>query len=375
MMIQLPKYMAVAPTVFAAGDKYHIFVPFTDEVIMWVRIGERNYYDHCNGILRSNTRMHRAEIPMAALDEAGEYTVVYRKMIERKPYFPTSEEPRELTLSFRPVSNEGDINIYHISDAHNLVAEPVAAGRNFGREIDLLVLNGDIPNHSGDIENFNAICEIAAGVTEGHCPCVFARGNHDTRGIHAEDMPYYIPTVNGRTYYTFRVGCVWGLLLDCGEDKDDSMPNYGYTICFHQFREEETDFIREVIANAEKEYAAPGVKHRLVISHVAFTHICPPPFDIEQELYGEWARLIREHIKPDLLLYGHHHQVEISPVGSDFDHQGQACTAIIGSKPLKGKDGAPNHFVGAGIVLREDGSARVIFNDDEGNVHRDEVID
>lgn len=374
-MIKLPEFMLVAPTVFAVGNKYNIFVPFSDEVIMWVKVGEHIYYDNCNGILRSNTNMHRVELPMSVLDEAREYTVVYKKMIERKPYFPTSEDERELTVSFRPVKCNGDINIYHISDAHNLVAEPIAAGCYFGDKLDLLVLNGDIPNHSGDIKNFNAICEIAAGVTEGHCPCVFARGNHDTRGIHAEDMPQYIPTLNGNTYYTFRVGCVWGLLLDCGEDKSDINNEYGGTICFHRFRELETEFINGVIANADKEYAAEGVKHKLVISHIAFTHICEPPFDIEQELYGEWSRLMREHIKPELLLYGHHHIVDICPVGSSFDHQGQACTAIIGSKPSFGNASEPNGFIGAGIVLREDGKKRVVFNDNKGNVLRDEIID
>ena len=374
-MSNLPEYMLVAPTVYAIGDKYNIFVPFSDEVIMWVKVGEHTYYDHCNGILRSNTNMHKVELPMSVLDEAKEYTVVYKKMIERKPYFPTSEDERSYTVSFRPVKDGGNINIYHISDAHNLVDEPVAAGRYFGDEIDLLVLNGDIPNHSGDIKNFNAICEIAAGVTGGHCPCVFARGNHDTRGIHAEDMPYYIPTMNGNTYYTFKVGCVWGLLLDCGEDKRDTNAEYGGTICFHYFREVETEFIKEVIANADREYNAPDVKHKLVISHVAFTHILQPPFDIEQELYGEWARLVREHIKPELLLYGHHHVVDIYPVGSDFDHQGQACTAIVGSRPTFANADHPNGFIGAGIVLRDDGKKRIIFNNDKGEVLRDEVID
>ena len=298
-------------------------------------------------------------------------------MIDRAPYFPTSEPERSITLSFRPVANGGNVNIYHISDTHNLVKEPVAAGRFFGDDIDLLILNGDIPNHSGDIENFNAICEIASGVTGGHCPAVFARGNHDTRGIHAEDMPNYIPTMNGKTYYTFRVGCIWGLLLDCGEDKPDGNPEYGHTICFHNFRLNETEFIKRVIENAEREYAAEGVKHKLVISHIAFTYIDKYPFDIEQELYGEWARLMREHIKPDLLIFGHHHTVRICPVGSDFDHQGQPCTAVIGSKPtFADKDkGISDHFIGCGITLMENGKKRVVFNDNCGNIVGDEIIE
>lgn len=369
----LPEYMLTYPTVFAVADKYNIFVPFDAEVIMWIKVGDKTYYDHCNGILRSNSNMHKVELPMSVLDGAKEYTVVYKKMIDRLPYFPTSEPERELTVSFRPVKDSGNINVYHVSDAHNLVAEPVRAGCFFGDDIDLLVLNGDIPNHCGDVKNFNAICEIASGITHGRVPTVFSRGNHDTRGIHAEDMPNYIPIHNGKTYYTFRVGCIWGLLLDCGEDKNDSHEEYGGTVCFHQFREEETEFIKQVIANADREYAAEGVKHRLVISHIGFTHIHRKPFDIEQELYGEWARLVREHIKPELLLYGHYHRVDIHMPGSDFDCQGQSCPAIIGSKPIFDKENG-NSFIGCALTLYEDGRTRVIFNDDKGNIHRDEII-
>lgn len=370
----LPEYMLAYPTVFAVGNNYTIFVPFSDEVIMWVKVGDNIYYDECNGILRSNTNMHKAELPMSVLDEAKEYTVVYKKMIERKPYFPTSEPEREITVKFRPVKYNGNINIYHISDAHNLVAEPVRAGGFFGDDIDLLVLNGDIPNHSGDVKNFNAICEIASGVTGGRCPVVFARGNHDTRGIHAEDMPNYIPTMNGKTYYTFRVGCVWGLLLDCGEDKRDISEEYGGTICFHQFRLAQTEYIKRIIENAKNEYEAEGVKHRLVISHIGFTHIDKYPFDIEQELYGEWTRLMRQHIKPDLLLYGHYHFVGISHIGCEFDNQGQPCTAIIGSKPIFDNENGSG-FIGCALTLFEDGKKRVVFNDDKGVIHNDEIID
>ena len=370
----LPEYMLAYPTVFAVGKNYNIFVPFDAEVIMWVKVGDKVYYDDCNGILRSNTNMHKVELPMSVLDAAREYTVVYKKMIERKPYYPTSEDARTLTVIFRPVPDSGDINVYHIADAHNLVAEPVAAGRFWGDDLDLLVLNGDIPNHSGDVKNFNAICEIASGVTKGQCPAVFARGNHDDRGIHAEDMPNYIPTMNGRTYYTFRVGCVWGLLLDCGEDKDDSSVEYGGTVCFHHFRLCETEFIKNVIANAQNEYAAEGVTHKLVISHIGFTYKDKSPFDIEEELYREWARLMRDHIQPDLLLYGHHHRVEISKAGGDFDTYGQPCTAIVGSKPIFDRENG-NGFVGCALTLMENGKKRVVFNDNKGEILVDEIID
>ena len=338
MKNKLPECMLAYPTVFAVSENYNIFIPFSAEVLVKIRVAGKMYYDDCCGILRSNTNMHKVEVPMSVLNEAKSYTVIYREMIERKPYYPTSKEEQEITFDFCPVPDSGRINIYHVSDAHNLVEEPVKAGRFFGSDLHLLVLNGDIPNHSGDVKNFNAICEIASGITEGRVPAVFARGNHDTRGIHAEDMPAYIPIHNGKTYYTFRCGSVWGLILDCGEDKADTSIEYGSTVCFHEFRLRETEFIHSVIENAENEYLAEGVHHRLVISHIPFTYIQRPPFDIEQELYGEWSRLMREEIKPSLMLYGHMHICLVSAVGGEMDHLGQACPAIYGSKPIMAKE-------------------------------------
>jgi hypothetical protein len=78
-------------------------------------------------------------------------------------------------------------------------------------------------------------------------------------------------------------------------------------------------------------------------------------------------------MKPDLMLYGHHHTVKICPAGCDFDHWGQPCTAIIGSKPIFDRENG-NGFVGCGVTLRTDGTKRVVFNDHKGNVLTDEVV-
>lgn len=372
---EIPEHMLACPTVFAMRDTYQIFMPFDCEVLVSIRVGNETYYDDSNGIMRSGRPVHQVEVPMDALDAAGEYTVIVRKVIERKPYFPTSEEAVEYVFPFRPVPREADrpIHIYHISDAHNLVESPVAAGQYFGEELDLLILNGDIPNHSGDVKNFNAVYEIASRITGGTRPVVFSRGNHDTRGIHAEDFPQYTPTADGKTYFTFRAGNIWGLVLDCGEDKTDDHGEYGYTAVFHAFRRKETAFIRQVIANAAEEYDAPDVVHKLVICHIPFTFTAHEPFDIEQELYGEWARMLRESVRPELMICGHNHQAEIWPVGCSCDHKGQPCPVLIASKPFMPKGDKPEHFIGGAVTLMPDG-ARVVYNDDEGKIHTDEVL-
>ena len=370
----LPNEMEAYPSVFAVNDSYQIFIPFNCEVIVSVIVGNNEYYDDSNGIMRSNTNIHKVEVPISELDTSGRYTLVYKKMIERKPYFPTSEEAKKLDFDFYPVKNNTNINIYHIADAHNIEEAVISAGSYFGNALDLLILNGDIPNHSGKIENFNTIFKIASSITKGSIPTVFARGNHDTRGIFAENFGDYTPTDNGRTYYTFKLGSLWGLILDCGEDKPDDHPEYGGTVCFHRFRQKETDFIRRVIVNSNTEYNYPDVKHKLVICHIPFTHIQEPPFDIEQDIYREWTRLLREEIKPDLLLYGHIHITEIWRKDSDKDAYGQPCHAIVGSKPKKAKEGNDHHFTGCGITLREK-NIEVVFNDDLGNIVSKEYIE
>ena len=52
-MKQIPECFATAPIVYAVGKNYQIMVSVTRPVVMWVRVGDKNFYDDSNGILRS----------------------------------------------------------------------------------------------------------------------------------------------------------------------------------------------------------------------------------------------------------------------------------------------------------------------------------
>ncbi len=324
--------LATYPTVWAVGENYQIFVPVNTPTLMWVKVGGADYFDHTNGIMRSDTHIHRMIVPMEALDRAGGYTVCYRRMLDRKPYFAETGDIECIEFRFKPVRGE-KINIYHIADAHNREVGPVKAAGYFDDDLDLLILNGDIPNHSGDLENFNSIYKIAGEITKGEKPAIFSRGNHDTRGFYAERFAQFTPADRGVSYFTVRLGDLWCLILDTGEDKPDDHPEYGNTVCCEAFRREENRFLEKVIANAQQEYLAPGVKKRIVISHTPFTYIQEPPFDIEQPLYSSWVKLIGRHIQPDFYLCGHLHTCEIFHPGDAQDSFGQTCPTVIGSVP------------------------------------------
>ena len=350
--------MKTSPAVFAVGNEYQIMVPVTDNSLFWVEVGNDSFYDEQNGIMRSICSTHRVKVPMDVLNEAGEYTVCEREIIDRKPYFPETKDTKKTTFKFKPVP-QNDARVYHIADTHNQLVAPIKAAELFGK-IDLLIMNGDIPDHSGDIANYDTIYKIADVLTGGQIPIVFARGNHDMRGYFAELIADHTPNLNGNTYYTFRVGSIWGLVLDCGEDKDDSNAEYGYTVSCHKFRDRQTEYIKEIIRNKKTEYKAKGVEHRIIVCHNPFTYIQEPPFDIERETYSEWAKLIKDNIKPELMLCGHIHKLFVSKIGSEYDDLGQPCTVISGS------DIKENYHAGCGVVFSNPPQAS--FYESNGNI-------
>lgn len=371
MKNQVTEIMPFYPAVYAVGNEYQIIMSFAAEAIVKVEVGDRVFYDDMCGVLRSSDLIHRVSIPATLLDTAREYTVVYQKIIDRKAYFPEMEEVVRLCFDFRPLPTDREIRIYHLSDTHNIVDEPVAASTYLGDKTDLLILNGDIPNHAGKHEHLETVIKLSSAVAKGSIPILCTRGNHDTRGRCAEDLLKYIPHKNGKTYYTARLGNVWALILDCGEDKDDDHEEYGNTVCFHPFRLAETEFLHDVVKNAEKEYLADGVEHRLVVCHIPFTFSKGvDPFDIEKEIYAEWARVLRDEIKPELMICGHRHVTEVWEKGCKMDTYGQACPVVVGSRPIRHKETKEKEFIGCAITL-EKGHAKVIFNHHSGEVREE----
>lgn len=354
-----------APAVFAVGTNYQIMVEVQSESLMSVIIGDKTYFDESNGIMNSLSPLHRVIVPMEALDNAKEYTVCIRPIIKRKPYFTETKESVKYHFKFNPVPTK-KIRAYHISDAHNQIELPVKAAKTFG-ELDLLILNGDVIDHSGNPEKFANIYEICSLLTGGSIPVIFSRGNHDMRGSFAEKFADYTPNQYGNTYYTFRLGSIWGILLDCGEDKPDDNSAYGYTVACHAFRERQTDYIRAVIRNAQNEYKQQGVKTKLIIAHNPFSQQLPSPFDIEADIYREWALLLKEHIKPDLMICGHTHKYGINYAGGENDHLGQPCTVVIASEPLQ------DRFIGCGFII-DDNQIEIVFTDSLGNTVSSEIL-
>ena len=354
------------PAVFAAGKQYRIMVPVKKECLMWVRVGDRNYYDATNGILRSLSEIHSVSIPMEALDAAGGYTVCIRDVYKRGSWCSeTATEVLTYPYTFTPVPPT-DARAYCISDAHQRVEEPIRAAEAYG-DFDFLILNGDLSNCYDDPTLFLNIYTICARLTAGTKPIVYARGNHDLRGSHSELAERYTPLHEGRTYYTFRFGTLWGIVLDCGEDKRDDHVECGNVFCCRDFREQETAYIREVIARAEQEYAAEGITTRVVILHYPISHHLWPDYEFEPDIFREWCRLLREEIRPHVMICGHMHIADVWKPGGPRDSFGQPCPIVLSGVPRE------NYYSGCGYLFGHDG-IRATHTDSNGEILQEAAI-
>ena len=184
------------PTVCVVGNTYQIMIISEQEALLSVRVGDKTYYNHSNGIRISSPGVHSFSVPTEELDIARNYTVVVEKVLERLPYFPKIEPAVEATYDFRPIEKTTDINIYHLADVHGHFQQAVNVAEGCGKELDLLILNGDISSTSNTFDDIILCYKIASEVTKGEIPCIISRGNHDLRGFEAENLARYMPGDN-----------------------------------------------------------------------------------------------------------------------------------------------------------------------------------
>ena len=360
------------PVVCAVKDRYLICVPVNKPVLMSVIINDKEYFCHSNGIKISDTAVQKFNVPMEELDKAKKYIVKYEVLNLRTPYHCDKEPEIKEEYAFRPVEKTEDINIYHLSDVHGIRRYSIEAGKYFGEKLDLLILNGDIASSSASKEDIMLSYDIASEITRGSIPCIISRGNHDLRGKYAEKLEQFLPTDKGKSYYTVKLGAMWMLLLDCGEDKLDSHREYSGTVCCHQFRLDQCEYIEELKKDAENEYLSNKYQYRFIVSHVPFnfnnTEECKGecPFDIEHEIYDKWCRFAREDVKAQLLISGHYHRAEVARAGCEADCKKIGCDTILGSIPYS-KNRRPTGFIGCAITVNKD-AAIVRFTDHKHNI-------
>ena len=116
------------------------------------------------------------------------------------------------------------------------------------------------------------------------------------------------------------------------------------------------------------EYEAEDVLYKAVIVHMPFTKKNKEPFNIEEDTYTYWAKLLRENVKPDIMICGHTHKLDVYESESEKDAFGQPCTIVEGAAP----NTKEKKFTGSGFVFSKK-SIEVVFTDGERIVDKKTV--
>ena len=293
------------PVVWAVGDEYQIVFTTTARSTASVEVAGTVYHDTYSGYDISETRVHKVTVPMAALDAARSYTIEARAMILRGPYWAIQGRRIARSCAFRPLDPADGIQYYSLSDTHEFVEPAVKAAAYLGDRLDFLVVAGDTSSFLDRPADLDRILAIAYGATKGGKPVVYARGNHETKGRMSNLLHRYVGADGTKFYYTVRLGPVWAVVLDLGEDHADDWPEFYGAARFDDYRREQAAFLDGVVADAGHEYAAPGITHRIAICHIPITFQYAG--DPGAERQKEWiSRLDRMGL--DLMLNGHRHQ-------------------------------------------------------------------
>lgn len=303
-------------------DGFTVVWATTLDAVSWVEVApddgthfyavERpKYYDSHIGRRRLG-KLHRVRVEglepgkryryrimqQAVLNDEGNKRVILGEgygsdILKHKPYPVTTLDPSRQQLTFWMVND-----IHSRDSVYRLLLKDADKARP-----DFVCLNGDMLTQ---IENEQQMLDgylVSTGrmLAPAGIPIVVTRGNHENRGSHAPRFLDYFPTPTGETYYGFRQGPVYFLILDGGEDKPDSDIRYYGLSTADAYRKQEAAWLRKA-AESEAFRSAP---YRIVLVHM------PPNMGRgwhgELEIARQFVPILNE-ASIDLMLCGHYHR-------------------------------------------------------------------
>lgn len=285
------------PAVFLTGEDVYTVLFVTDTAgVGRVKVGGRTFTDSVCGIARTD-RVHSVPVPRKVLDGAGEYTVYARRIYHKGDYFCMAGCRTERSFPFVPAPEKGDLDLLVVTDAHSKLDSAAAAAAKLPGRHDALILLGDECGHGRTAESLtDCIIGLAHTLTGGGMPCLYCRGNHETRGEYATVLPGYFRTGTGGMHYAATLAGRRFVVFDTGEDKEDSHREYSGFADFDGYREKQFEDLSRLV---------PDGRPVVAVAHIP---------DIDDRI-GRGANAKLKELGCFLELSGHQHSVEVRTDG------------------------------------------------------------
>ncbi len=292
----VPYKITSAPSVFDNGNGYSVVFSTNKYGSGYV---EYNYngkdykvFDELGGRLNTESKIHSISVPYEHLRN-NTYSIGSTQVFEQYSYGSRrgkTVNSEKYTLKYNDSENQ---TFLVVSDWHTELKDAYQAISYVGDYDSVILLGDSSPGVDFEEEVVRNTVEFAGEVAKGTKPIIYARGNHETRGAYAAKLL----TALGfdEFYYTTDIGPYSFVVLDSGEDKEDSHPEYGGMNNYGTYRADMIDWMKSVNPDNEK-----------VISISHSWTIC----DVEKEFSTiGWNELDR--IGTRLILSGHNHECRL----------------------------------------------------------------
>jgi len=237
------------------------------------------------------------------LEEKGN-EIIYGKVIasvmtKSKPYKFNTLDLYKTGFSFDVVND-----IHENNQLLNLLLGNVKS-----ENIDFVIYNGDMVTNFNSRERvINGFLSKSVEMFATGIPFYYARGNHETRWLHADEFMNFFPSPTGLPYYSFQQGNAFFVVLDSGEDKPDSDIEYGGLAAYDEYRTDQQKWLKDMV----KSVAFKNAAFKIVIMHI------PPMINLwhgSLEVKKLFVPILNE-AGIDLMLCGHLHRHIFSKAGN-----------------------------------------------------------
>ena len=297
-----PYKLTSHPMVINTGRDYSVVFSTSDYGTGFVEYsyGGKAYkiFDENGGRLKSDSKIHSVNIPYEHL-ENNTYKIGSQRVMEQYSY--GSHTGKTVTSGeYKFISPKiENMTCLVISDWHTYTQKAFDA-ISYGGDYDAIILLGDAtPGVDFEEQVVSNVVNFAGELSMGARPVIYARGNHETRGEYAGKILEAMGL--DEFYYTADVGGVSFVVLDSGEDKVDTHPEYGGMTEYKKYREDMIEWLKTVEVKNERVVA---LCHSWAIS------------DIEEDLsLAGWGELDR--LGARLIMSGHIHQCRFLGTGDE----------------------------------------------------------
>jgi predicted phosphodiesterase len=258
-----------------------------------------------HGLIANNRTSHVIRLTGLSPGTAYRYRVVSREFVgyEKQHIVKYGDTVSSGVFSFTTLDDrKPTCSFALVSDIHeNATRLDALLARLDWRATSFVVFDGDMVNDFMNLDQpFAGFVDEAVARFARTTPFVYVRGNHDVRGRYARQLTDYFPAADGRAYYSFNQGPAHVVVLDSGEDKEDTHEYYNGLVAFEAYRREQARWLAEDLRSEP----ARRARFRIVLSHI-------PPYGGDtfaiQDVRKAWEGAANQG-RVDLWLSGHVHR-------------------------------------------------------------------